>query len=80
VSILSNHFPEVLDSLNSGPPEPCCRPEQSGRLCPRCAMDYETWSREVEALPPWYDEIVAILPEPCGQQFPEEPLPADMPF
>jgi hypothetical protein len=56
MSILSNHFPEILDELHGGPPEPgcppCCAPEVTGRLCPQCAQDYEAWSRQVEAQGP----------------------------
>ncbi len=80
MSILSNHFPEILDELNGGPPEPagrCCDPEITGRLCPACQQDYEAWLRTLEnqlplPQPPMPGEDDG---EPCGQQFPDEEPP-----
>jgi len=82
VSILSNHFPEILDELNGGPPEPhdpgpgCCDPATTGHLCPACRREFEHWLDQVnERLPRPGEEF-----EPCGRQFTDGPLPADMPF
>jgi hypothetical protein len=64
MSVLSNHFPEVLDQLNGV----CtCTPQgnDAGQMCPGCRAEYDAW----------LDSTV-----PCGQIYPDGPLPADVPF
>lgn len=79
MSILSNHYPEVLDELNG---TACtCPPDGQSvdDMCPACQSDYQQWaaSQEEPMTPAAYDALVETLPEPCGQQFPDD---LDLPF
>jgi hypothetical protein len=43
-------------------------------MCPSCQRAYEQWARTLDAeQSAAYDMVQDKLPEPCGQQFPDEP-------
>jgi hypothetical protein len=76
MSILSNHYPEVLDELNG---TACtCGPDGHGAadFCPACQADYDAYREMADAGLPLPGEEY----EPCGQLLQDGPLPDDMPF
>jgi hypothetical protein len=56
MSILSNHYIEILDIVNGGPPEPGCPPcacplDGTGvyEMCPACQADYFAYREMADA-------------------------------
>ncbi len=58
-------------------PPPCtCQAEDmvGSRICSHCQCDYEQSAATVSTLQrAAYEAFLESLPEPCGQQFPDEP-------
>jgi hypothetical protein len=82
----ANHQSKVWHDLKSGPPEagmpPCTCPLDGTAVSPVCrqcqnASHQCTGSVDAQQRAA-YDALLEIFPEPCGQQFPEEP-PEDLP-
>jgi hypothetical protein len=76
MSIVSKHFPEVLDAQRESA---CtCEPDGHGAadFCPACRAEYDAWREQIGAGLPLPGEEY----EPCGQQFQDGPLPPDTPF
>jgi hypothetical protein len=82
MSIVSNHFPEVLDALNgfdSADATACtCPPDGNGvgDMCAACQAEYHAWREMADAGLPLPGEEY----EPCGQPLTLAPLPDGMPF
>jgi hypothetical protein len=88
MSLYSNHEPEAIDACRFAedpremPPRCTCEPEgmDVGQMCPQCQSDYEQWVQALDAQErAAFDMVLENVPEPCGQQFPEEP-PEKLPF
>jgi hypothetical protein len=76
MSIVSKHHPEVLDAMNG---TACtCSPVGDGPadMCEACQAEYDAWREMADAGLPLPGEEY----EPCGQIYPDGPLPEDVPF